>query len=83
MPENTQAQGSELNDQLDRRICPGCGVENPPSENNEYEYFCCKECGWESDMGNQMPTVGEIIQTGMYANSVDLGAFLKTLLKAV
>ena len=63
---------------LSRRICPGCGDENPQSGTNEY--FCCKGCGWELDERG-MPTLGQIIAEGMECDDVNLGKFLKTLLK--
>lgn len=79
MSDETKA-GSELSGQLERRICPGCGDENPKSETTEY--FCCEKCGWERD-GRGMPTLKEIISRGMECDGVNLGAYLKTLLKAI
>lgn len=77
--KNEQAQGSELSDGLDRRICPGCGAENPKSQYRDY--FACK-CSWEFN-GKALPTLRQLMAKPFVCNDVDLGAFLKTLLKAV
>lgn len=62
---------------LDRRICPGCGTENPESESTEY--FCCGKCQWESDDG--LPTLRGIMK-GKFTNcgDVNLSKYLRTLM---
>ena len=76
---------------LDVKICPGCGLLNPPDENpgtrpgdedGEFEvWFACKACGFESSSG--LPTVLDMSKTEDFCdcNGVNLSAFLRTLLK--
>ena len=62
---------------LDRKICPGCGTENPKSK--EEECFRCTKCDWR-DQG-QLMTVWQMMR-GCYldCNNVSLTKFLRTLL---
>lgn len=64
---------------LNRRICPGCGKENPGS--NVAEWFKCDLCDWESD--DPLPSIRKMINDAdwKHCNDVNLSAFLATLLK--
>lgn len=62
---------------LNKTICPGCGKLNPFNLYNE-DYFGCKDCLWESDAG--LPKIKNIMSLVRFeSNNVDLSAFLKTL----
>jgi len=65
---------------LTRKICPGCGRENP--QNSREEYFACAHCEWESESG--LPDLQSIaLQRVEFTDcsNVNLAAFLKTLLR--
>lgn len=67
---------------LNKRICPGCGKENPQNS-APGKWFECKTCGWEDCDNNDIPTVKEIMKDDSYndCDGVFLQAFLKTLLR--
>lgn len=76
------AVGSNLSAGLDRRICPGCGTENPASADSAAGWFECSKCRWEWD-GPRLPTVAELMKRRNALGDVHLGKFLRTLFKAV
>ena len=78
-PQETPPAGSACSDGLDRRICPGCGTENPKSKMQGW--FECAKCTWEWD--GPLPTVRQLMKRRGSLGDVHLGKFLKTLLKAI
>ena len=64
-------------DYLDRKICPGCGKENPVSQDRDM--FTCGECCWQSE---ESPSIRGIMRRSFSnCDNVDLGAFLRTLFR--
>lgn len=62
---------------LDRKICPGCGTENPESLFGEY--FHCAKCDWCDQW--QLKTVRQMMNGGyLDCDRVNLTEFLRTLL---
>lgn len=66
------------NGYLDRKICPGCGRENP--ESTVSDYFSCSDCEWEH--GDELATIRGMIDGGFpRCNEVNLSMFLRTLFR--